>query len=139
MTDLCSRHFIAGSTSLNYTFRALNTGAAVSLRCYIMSPIQENEAARFIAEDFIGVSSKARRYSKAEALKEIAESKGVFSTFVATGITVRVYGDAAVAQGTDVWVLADPSKKGGSSLWTDTWIRVQGKWRLVSAQDILPP
>ena len=96
-------------------------------------------AARFIADDFIGVSSKAKRYSKAEALKEIVESKGVFSSFVAKNITVRIYGDTAIAQGTDVWVLADKTKKEGSSLWTDTWIRVQGKWRLVSAQDILPP
>ena len=95
-------------------------------------------AKQFIADDFVGISSKGVRYTKAEALKEITESKGVFVSFVTKDITVRVYGDTAVAQGTDVWQLADKSKKGGSSLWTDTWIRIHGQWRIVAAQDIQP-
>ena len=95
-------------------------------------------ARQFIAENFIGISWKAVRYAKTEALKEISESKGVFSSFIATGITVRLYGETAVAQGRDVWVMADKSRKEGSSFWTDTWIRVHGKWQIVAAQDILP-
>jgi hypothetical protein len=95
-------------------------------------------AKQFIAEDFIGVSSKAVRYSKKEALKKIVESKRVFRSFAAKDITVRIYGETAIAQGTDAWVLADKSQKKGSSIWTDTWIRVNGQWQLVAAQDILP-
>jgi hypothetical protein len=58
-------------------------------------------AEQFIAEDFIGISSKASRYSKQEALKEISESKGVYRSFAATDITLRVYGETAIAQGKD--------------------------------------
>jgi len=95
-------------------------------------------AKQFIADDFIGTSSKAIRYSKAGALKDIIESKGKYSSFTTRDVTVRIYGEAAVAQGTDVWETADQSKEKGSSIWTDTWVRVQGKWLLEAAQDALP-
>jgi hypothetical protein len=48
-------------------------------------------------------------------------------------VTVHVYGEAAVARGTDTWEMADGSK--GAALWTDTWIRRNGKWQIVAAQD----
>jgi hypothetical protein len=31
------------------------------------------------------------------------------------------------------WEMADGSK--GAALWTDTWIRRNGKWQIVAAQD----
>ncbi len=96
-------------------------------------------AEQFIAEDFIGISSKASRYSKQEALREIIASKGVYRSFAATDITVRVYGETAIAQGKDIWVLAKGSQKQGTSIWTDTWIRRNGQWQIVAAQDIQPP
>ncbi len=90
----------------------------------------------FIADDFVGVSSKGVRYGKAQGLQDIADSKGKYKTFVVSEITVRVYGDAAVSQGADAWEAVDGSK--GSSLWTDTWVRTHGKWRIVAAQDTPP-
>ena len=48
-------------------------------------------------------------------------------------VTVRVYGEAAVARGTDTREMADGSK--GAALGTDTWIRRNGKWQIVAAQD----
>ena len=93
-------------------------------------------AREFIADDFVGISSKGVRYGKARALEDIVDSKGKFRSFVVSEIAVRVYGDAAVAQGADAWEAADGSK--GSALWTDTWIRTGGKWRIVAAQDTPP-
>ncbi len=91
----------------------------------------------FIADDFVGVSSKGVRYGKAQGLEDIADSKGKFRSFVVREITVRVYGDdAAVAQGADEWETVDGSK--GSALWTDTWVRKGGKWQIVAAQDTPP-
>jgi len=46
-----------------------------------------------------------------------------------------VYGNAAVARGIDIWKMAGSEGKQRSSTWTDTWIRIEGKWRLVAAQD----
>ena len=90
----------------------------------------------FIADDFVGVSSKGVRYGKAQGLEDIVASKGKFESFVVSEITVRVYGDAAVAQGADAWKAVDGSK--GSALWTDTWIRTRGTWQIVAAQDTQP-
>lgn len=90
----------------------------------------------FIADDFVGVSSKGVRYGKAQGLEDIVASKGKFKSFVVSEITVRVYGDAAVAQGADAWKAVDGNE--GSALWTDTWIRTRGKWQIVAAQDTQP-
>jgi hypothetical protein len=34
--------------------------------------------------------------------------------------------------------MADGKSTKGSSVWTDTWVRVRGKWLLVAAQDAQP-
>jgi len=103
-------------------------------QCFVTG---EPGAARdFIADDFVGVSSKGIRYSKAQGLEDIVDNKGKFKSLVASDMTVRVYGDAAVAQGTDAWEMVDGSQ--GSALWTDTWIRTRGTWRIVAAQDTQP-
>jgi hypothetical protein len=90
-------------------------------------------AERFIADDFVGVTSKGVRYDKAGAIQHIRDSKGRYKALVAGDITERVYGDAAVAQGTDSWEMADGAK--GEEIWTDTWIRRHGGWQIVAAQD----
>jgi len=100
-------------------------------RCFVTG--DPSAARAFIADDFTGISSKGVRYAKAQGLKDIVDSKGKFKSMVARDITVRVYGDAAVAQGTDTWEGTDGSK--GSALWTDTWIRTRGTWQIVAAQD----
>ncbi|HYX20109.1 MAG TPA: nuclear transport factor 2 family protein [Thermoanaerobaculia bacterium] len=90
-------------------------------------------AEEFIADDFVGVTSKGVRYEKARAIQDIRDSKGRYKSLVASDITVRVYGDAAVARGTDSWEMADGAK--GAAIWTDTWIRRPGGWQIVAAQD----
>jgi hypothetical protein len=90
-------------------------------------------AERFIADDFVGVTSKGVRYEKARAIQDIRDSKGRYRSLVASDITVRVYGDAAVARGVDSWEMADGAK--GAAIWTDTWIRRAGRWQIVAAQD----
>jgi hypothetical protein len=87
----------------------------------------------FIADDFVGVTSKGARYEKPRALQDIVDAKGKFKSMVASDVTVRVYGEAAVARGTDTWEMADGSKD--AALWTDTWIHRNGKWQIVAAQD----
>ncbi|MGC2163265.1 MAG: nuclear transport factor 2 family protein [Silvibacterium sp.] len=92
---------------------------------------------RIMADDFIGVDVDGSHYDK-QAMKDIvaAASKRI-ATIATVGVNVRVYGDAAVAQGYDQWKDRDGS--GGSAAWSDTWVRRNGKWRLVAAADILLP
>ncbi len=95
-------------------------------------------AREFIADDFTAVSSKAERYGKAEAIRQIVDSKGKYKSLDVRDVRVRFYGDAAVAQGTDVWEMSDGKR--GSAVWTDTWVRTRtrGRWLIVAAQDTTP-
>ena len=102
-------------------------------KCFLTG--NPDAAKQFIADDFIGTTSKGAHYGKAEALNQIISAKGKFSSFFTKDVAVKVYGNAAVARGIDIWKMAGSESKQRSSTWTDTWIRIEGKWRLVAAQD----
>lgn len=92
---------------------------------------------RILAEDFIGVDPKGRQYRKAEMVEETAEAANYFSANKIGEITVRFYGNMAVAQGSETWT----KKKGGKGrwVWTDTWLKRNGKWQIVAAEDLEAP
>ena len=91
-------------------------------------------AERILADSFVGVAPDGSHYTKGQ---EIARMKSAGPDFISnkvTEITVRFYGDAAVAQGRENWVKRNGQK--GSYVWTDTWIRHNAKWQIVAAEDI---
>ena len=50
---------------------------------------------------------------------------------------VRFFGDTAVVQGSEAW-----ERKGGRKgrfVWTDTWLRRNGQWQIVAAEDVSIP
>ena len=54
-------------------------------------------------------------------------------------VTVRFYGDAAVAQGSETWERRSGEPRKGRFVWTDTWIRRDGVWKIVASEDLIPP
>ncbi len=89
---------------------------------------------RILADDFVGVSTTGKRYTKAE---EIKTSQGPieFLSNHLDDVNIRFFGDTAIAQGSESW-----KKKNGSSgkfVWTDTWLKRNGKWQIVAATDVL--
>jgi hypothetical protein len=46
---------------------------------------------------------------------------------------VRFFGDTAVVQGSETWTRKGDRK--GRFVWTDTWLRRNGKWQIVAAED----
>ena len=54
-------------------------------------------------------------------------------------VKVRFFGDTAVAQGSESWVRRTGSLLRGRFVWTDTWIRRNGKWQIVAAEDLIAP
>jgi hypothetical protein len=52
-------------------------------------------------------------------------------------VKLRFYGDTAVAQGSESWERRTGTPKRGSFVWTDTWIRRNGKWQIVAAEDLI--
>jgi uncharacterized protein (TIGR02246 family) len=89
-----------------------------------------------IADDFQGTAPDGHRYGKASA---IATDDAARSRDCQLGVvTVQFFGDAlAVAYGNESSTARD--KEGISSrhclAWTDTWLKRDGKWQIIAAQD----
>jgi hypothetical protein len=92
---------------------------------------------RILADDFVGVDIDGSHYTKAQDIKDARTQPSEFVSNHANEIQVRFYGDAAVAQGSESWKKKDGTV--GKFVWTDTWIRRDGKWQVVAAEDLVPP
>src|SRR6478672_3715261 len=89
---------------------------------------------RILADDFVGIDPKGKSYTKAEMVSDTKEAPKYFRSNVLDKVTVRFYGDAAVAQGSESWVRQNGQR--GQFVWTDTWIRRRGVWQIVAAEDL---
>ena len=97
------------------------------------------DVAAAIADDFQGTSTSGARYGRADAIT--ADPKSPSRDCKLGDVKVRFFGDAiAVAYGEESRVLK--SKDGESKrcqVWTDTWLKRDGKWQIVAAQDTIVP
>jgi ketosteroid isomerase-like protein len=92
---------------------------------------------RILADDFVGVEIDGSHYSKASAIRDYHTQPSEFASNHLNEIEIRFYGDAAVAQGSESWKKKDGTP--GKFVWTDTWIKQNGKWQIVAAEDLVPP
>ena len=92
---------------------------------------------RIMADDFEGVDIDGSHYSKADAIKEYGTHAIDFVSNHLSEVQIRFYGQAAVAQGSESWKKKDGTQ--GKFVWTDTWIKLEGKWQVVAAEDLVPP
>ena len=92
-------------------------------------------ADRLLADDFSGTSSRGQRYDKATLLGWVQAGPNLSAN--KTIVTdVRFYGDVAVVHGRDDVVAAAPARDAHVSIWTDVWVKREGRWWIVSAQDV---
>jgi ketosteroid isomerase-like protein len=94
---------------------------------------------RILADDFIGVDPKGRPYDKAKMVSETRDAPKYFVSNHANDVKVRFYGDTAVAQGDETWERHSGDPRRGRFVWTDTWVRRNGKWQIVAAEDLIAP
>lgn len=94
---------------------------------------------RILADDFVGVDPKGRFYDKAQMVSDTREAPKYFLSNHANDIKVRFYGDTAVAQGNETWERRSGDPLRGRFVWTDTWVRRNGKWQIVAAEDLIAP
>lgn len=91
---------------------------------------------RILADDFIWVLD-GKVYDKKAAVGFAAGGPGPFLSNNPDYVHVRMFGDTAVAQGSETW-----TKKGGRRgkfVWTDTWLKRHDCWQIVNAQDTVVP
>jgi len=94
---------------------------------------------RILADDFIGVDPKGRSYAKAKMISDTHDAPKYFVSNHANEVKVRFYGDTAVAQGDETWERRSGEPLRGRFVWTDTWVRRNGKWQIVAAEDLIAP
>ena len=86
-----------------------------------------------VAGDFLGTSTRGQRYEKAWALEPGNDHDCKLGR-----VRVHFFGDSlAVAYGSE----SNTGKTGGTkeekrcAIWTDTWLKRDGAWQIISAQD----
>lgn len=95
-------------------------------------------AEEILADDFQGTSPDAKRYTKPA---EVADTQDVSKTARDCRLLdakVRFFGDSlAMAYGSESSVrkTKDGAEQKRCLIWTDTWLRRNGKWQIIAAQD----
>ena len=94
---------------------------------------------RILADDFLGVAPDGSLYDKAKEITNAKENGENFFSNHVNDVQIRFFGDTAVAQGSESWELRSGKPKHGKYVWTDTWVKRNGKWQIVAAEDVLVP
>lgn len=94
---------------------------------------------RILADDFLGVDPDGRLYDKAKMVADTRTAPNYFLSNHLNEVKVRFFGDTAVAQGSETWERRTGTPKRGRFVWTDTWIKRNGKWQIVAAEDLIVP
>jgi len=93
-------------------------------------------AEKFLADDWMACDSEGKWYTKAESLKEMADTKNNnFKSEKLTDLKVRVYGNTAVATYKDTYdAMVQGQHRARSVASTDVWVKMGPDWKLVSSQ-----
>lgn len=94
---------------------------------------------RILADDYAGVTSRSITETKADALAGLNDKTSTITSCVDSNMKARVYGDAAVVTGlaTRSGTVKGAAFKDRQFLWTDTFIRKDGRWQCVASQSTL--
>jgi ketosteroid isomerase-like protein len=99
---------------------------------------KNHDAAAFeklVADDWIAISPDGKSQTKAERAAEIKTAHIVSATL--GDMNVRVFGDTAVVTGTDDEItMTDGKKSSDHYVWTDVFVKRNGKWLAVASQTV---
>lgn len=97
---------------------------------------------KLLATDFVGTSTNGQRYSKAKAIADDKTSKDDIRDCQLMSARVHLFGSAlATVYGLESSVRTDASGKAAKrcQVWTDIWLRRDGVWQVIAAQDAVIP
>ena len=95
-------------------------------------------AEKILADDFQGTSPEGKRYTKSEEVADTADLSKTARDCRLIDAKVRFFGDdLAMVYGSES--SAEKTKGGVERLrcliWTDTWLKRNGNWQIIAAQD----
>jgi hypothetical protein len=91
-----------------------------------------------LADDFQGTAPDGTRYTKAQEIQDTKTSKHEDHECRLGDTTVHFFGDnIAVIYGTEsrIGKEGDGTEHARTLIWTDTWLKRNGRWQIVAAQD----
>jgi hypothetical protein len=95
-----------------------------------------------LADDFAGVSPEGEIYSKKDALAEHHPPVNQVHDCKLLNARVRAFAPGlAVVYGRETAIFKGPNGKDIERMliWSDTWLKRDGKWQIISAQDMPAP
>ena len=90
-----------------------------------------------LAEDFQGTSTRGGRYTKADEQKDEKGPRSAHDCALEDA-KVRFFGEnLAIVYGREHAVGKDKARPDAKvcQVWTDTWLKRDGKWQIIAAQD----
>jgi len=92
---------------------------------------------KFLADDWMGCDSRGSLHTKAESLKDMADTKNnKFNSEKLTDLKVRVYGNTAVATYKNTYdAVLDGQHRAATIISTDVWVKMGSDWKLVTSQN----
>jgi ketosteroid isomerase-like protein len=89
---------------------------------------------RLLTDDFIGVDTHGNAYDKARVIADARALPHSTSDLV-DHFAIRFHGEFAVVRALEHGVGPSPERKPREAVFTDSWVRENGRWRIVAAQD----
>lgn len=92
-----------------------------------------------LADDFQGTAPNGSRYSKSEAIEREKTPRFQFRECRLNDAKVHFFGDnLALIYGSESAIrkTSDGKEQAGTLIWTDTWLKRNGTWQIVAAQDM---
>lgn len=99
-----------------------------------------NVVAEALADDFVGTAPSGPLYDKKEALSEDRSEKARDCKLLSARVRYFTH-DVAIIYGKET---STRTAKNGKDyqrtlIWTDTWLRRNGKWQIIAVQDMKDP
>lgn len=94
---------------------------------------------RIVAADFLGVAPDGTFYHKSNELARVKRGDDQVLSNHVIHIKVRFFGETAVAQGDESWEHFKGDPQPSSYVWTDTWVKRDGRWQIVAAEGLRVP
>jgi hypothetical protein len=93
---------------------------------------------KILADDFQGTSPNGERCTKSEAIGDTADLSKMARDRRLIDAKVRFFGeDLAMVYGSESSTrkAEDGTEKSRCLIWTDTWLKRNGRWQIIAAQD----
>lgn len=93
---------------------------------------------KILADDFQGTSPDGKRYTKSEEAADVSDLSKAARDCRLIDAKVRLFGDnLAMVYGSESSVrkAKDGTEKSRCLIWTDTWLKRNGRWQIIAAQD----